>query len=313
MSILKTLVVDGMSNVTSKDLNGFPLSMLNSVGGIVGANDFLVAPIGTPNNTVTVAAGRAWIPAVDGTNMTGVYQDSTSAPITIASNSSGNTRWDYIVLYLNTAATPTATGTNVPQLIDVQGTPSGSPVVPTVAQIQTAIGSASYPYLILAKVVCINNFTTIGSGQITDLRTFTYVPIGTVQTITGSNFPSSTTLTGKTLVKPTFNASVQNVATYTPSAGGTATLDCSTANIHKITMPAGNITIATSNVSTGQSFLVSIQQDGTGSRTVTWFSSIKWVAATAPTLTTTASRWDIFAFFFDGTNYYGSIVGLNFG
>jgi hypothetical protein len=33
---------------------------------------------------------------------------------------------------------------------------------------------------------------------------------------------------------------------------------------------------------------------------------VKWPSGLAPTLTTTASRWDIFSFFADGTNWYGN-------
>jgi hypothetical protein len=33
---------------------------------------------------------------------------------------------------------------------------------------------------------------------------------------------------------------------------------------------------------------------------------VKWPSATAPTLTTTASRWDILTFVADGTNWYGN-------
>jgi len=47
-------------------------------------------------------------------------------------------------------------------------------------------------------------------------------------------------------------------------------------------------------------------QDGTGSRTVTWPNTVKWAGGVAPTLTTTASATDVVAFYFDGTNYYGS-------
>ena len=48
------------------------------------------------------------------------------------------------------------------------------------------------------------------------------------------------------------------VTSYTPDAAGTATLDVSQAAIHKITMPAGNITIAISNDTVGQCFLIEI-------------------------------------------------------
>lgn len=77
-------------------------------------------------------------------------------------------------------------------------------------------------------------------------------------------------------------------------------------------MPAGNITIATSNVTAGQKFTVSILQDGSGSRTVTWFTTIRWAGGSAPTLTTTASKRDMFSFkATSATTYDGFIVGMN--
>lgn len=104
----------------------------------------------------------------------------------------------------------------------------------------------------------------------------------------------------------------QDPETYTPAGAATATLDLNKGNEHRITMPAGNITIAISNEIDGQKFVVSITQDGTGSRTVTWFSTIKWVNGVAPTLTTTASKRDTFVFICTGVDTYdGFIVGLN--
>jgi hypothetical protein len=100
-------------------------------------------------------------------------------------------------------------------------------------------------------------------------------------------------------------------ATYTPASGATATLDARVRD-HWITMPAGNITIAVSNAAFGLKFNVYITQDGTGSRTVTWFTTIKWVGGTAPVLTTTASKRDAFSFFATASNTYdGYSVGFN--
>jgi hypothetical protein len=105
---------------------------------------------------------------------------------------------------------------------------------------------------------------------------------------------------------------VQKVTSYTPDAAGTATLDLTTGNIHAITMPAGNITIAISNEAVGQCFTIEITQDGAGSRTVTWFTTIKWAGGSAPTLTTTASKRDVFGFRVTGADTYdGYIIGLN--
>jgi len=35
---------------------------------------------------------------------------------------------------------------------------------------------------------------------------------------------------------------------------------------------------------------------------------VKWPSGTAPTLTTTASRWDILTFVSDGTYWYGNFA-----
>ena len=127
-----------------------------------------------------------------------------------------------------------------------------------------------------------------------------------------ASIAGSETLTNKTLTKPVINATNPTAQTYTPGVAGTATLDLSLSNQHYITMPAGNITIALSNDTSNQIFYVSITQDGVGSRTVTWFNTIKWAGGSAPILTTTASKRDAFIFVRTGSGTYdGFIVGQN--
>lgn len=101
--------------------------------------------------------------------------------------------------------------------------------------------------------------------------------------------------------------------TYTPAGGATATLTLASGNLHFITMPAGNITIALSGDTNNQVFYIKITQDATGSRTVTWFTTIKWTNGVAPTLSTGANKRDAFAFVRTGSGTYdGFIVGQNF-
>lgn len=98
---------------------------------------------------------------------------------------------------------------------------------------------------------------------------------------------------------------------YAAIDGGTVTFTVTNGAIQTVEL-GGNRTIAFAGAVTGQSFLLLLKQDATGSRTVTW-PTIKWQNATTPTLTTTASRTDIFALFYDGTDYFGSVVGQNYG
>lgn len=100
-------------------------------------------------------------------------------------------------------------------------------------------------------------------------------------------------------------------ALHTDTDGATITFDLSVANEHTVTL-GGNRTLATSNDQNGQAFLIVLVQDGTGSRTVTWWSGILWPGGTVPTLTTTANKADVFSFIRTASGaYYGFVVGQN--
>ena len=95
----------------------------------------------------------------------------------------------------------------------------------------------------------------------------------------------------------------------------TVTFDLDQATTHGVTL-GGDRTLALSNVQIGDKFLVRLQQDGTGSRTVTWFDHISWAGGSAPTLTTTAHKADLFGFLTaSGTGgaywFDGLVVGQN--
>lgn len=107
------------------------------------------------------------------------------------------------------------------------------------------------------------------------------------------------------IIKPT--ATKQTLVTLTDAA--TVTADGDVGNLFTVTL-GGNRTIAVNNMDAGQAFLIRLVQDGTGSRTVTWFGTIKWPGGSAPTLTTSANEVDSFGFICTSTgNYDGYIVG----
>lgn len=131
-----------------------------------------------------------------------------------------------------------------------------------------------------------------------------------VATSTGSG--ANVLGTNPTIVKPVLDATNPSAQTYSPAAAGTATIDLSLSNTHRVTMPAGNITIALSNDTNAQKFLIAITQDGVGSRSVTWMSTIKWAGGSAPVLTATANKRDMFGFERTGAGAYdGFVVGSN--
>ncbi len=119
-------------------------------------------------------------------------------------------------------------------------------------------------------------------------------------------------------LRPVSTATITNLITttsYSPlkaaSDGATITFNLAGGNKQTVTL-GGNRTLAVSNVNVGQSFILRLLQDGAGSRTVTWFSTIKWAGGTAPTLTATLSKADMFGFICTGSGTYdGFIVGQN--
>lgn len=126
---------------------------------------------------------------------------------------------------------------------------------------------------------------------------------GTLATLAGSE-----TFTNKTLTDPTVTNYTETP--YTANSSTAITLALTNGTVQIITL-TGNATITMPTAVSGKSFIMFLKQDATGSRTVTW-STVKWAGGTAPTITATASRQDIYSFFSDGTNWYGVTVAQNY-
>lgn len=95
------------------------------------------------------------------------------------------------------------------------------------------------------------------------------------------------------------------------SDAATVTFNLNTSKIHTVTL-GGNRTLAVSNVSIGEVFVIRLKQDVSGNRTVTWFSTIKWPGGSAPPLSTTGGDIDAFGFVCTDTDVYDGYF-LGFG
>ena len=92
-------------------------------------------------------------------------------------------------------------------------------------------------------------------------------------------------------------------AESTLTDGSSIDWNAATQDVCKVTL-AGNRTLnAPTNPTTGQFISLLVIQDSTGSRTLTFNAIYEFKDDTAPTLTTTASKGDVFVFRYNGSKW----------
>lgn len=122
------------------------------------------------------------------------------------------------------------------------------------------------------------------------------------------DIPSGSTGTGVVLTNPTVTNYVETL--FSANTGTAITVNLANGTVQNLTL-TGNATITMPTAVAGKSFIIMLRQDATGSRSVTW-STVVWPGGTAPTITGTANKMDMYSFFSDGTNWYGVTVSQNY-
>ena len=100
------------------------------------------------------------------------------------------------------------------------------------------------------------------------------------------------------------------------SAANAVTVDCETGNTFSHTLTEATTFTFSNPPVTGTAYIMSIEiiQDvGATGYAVTWPASVDWAGGTAPTLTSTASAVDVFAFSTrdGGVTWYGFTAALD--
>jgi len=175
MSLVTSIQRGGSSNheTTSEEANGVYTDFVSQ--GVLGtiANTSGVAPAtgayavnaqGTPDMTVAVTAGTAYVTATPSTQASQTFRvvNSASANVTIAANSSGSTKYDWIYLKLD------ATNLNNP---NVAGDDAATLVASRSSSISSDDGTPPTYGILLAIVTVSNGAVTITNGNIKDSRT----------------------------------------------------------------------------------------------------------------------------------------------
>ena len=115
--------------------------------------------------------------------------------------------------------------------------------------------------------------------------------------------PSPKALTASDIADDLITAAKLNYSESTLTDQATVTWDASTQDVCKLTLGGNRTLAAPTNNTTGQFISILVIQDGTGSRTLTWNAVFEFASDTAPTLTTTASKGDVFVFRYNGSKW----------
>lgn len=152
-------------------------------------------------------------------------------------------------------------------------------------------------------------FTAVNLGHATDTTLGrTSAGIANIEGVDIVLVSGAQTLSGKTYASPTLTNAI-TVESYAFNTSTNAAVDLANGTQQVPTL-TGNWApgVGWPTPTAGQGFRL-IVKTGAGSFTITWPSSVKWEAGTAPTITSAASKADIIDFESDGTNWYGYVVG----
>jgi len=296
-------------NIANQGFASFRSDLNNALSAIQTNNSGTSLPTGA-------VAGQMWLDTTNATNPTLKFYDGADSISLATINYTANT-----VDWLDSSITITglstsATGT-VLTLSDTVTTSTVNLIIDNQKEVrfrETTANGTNYVGLKAPASLSADLTYTLPSVDGTSGQFLSTNGSGVLSFVSGGVTGVSTSATGTVLTLSDSNILFGKggyFAEATLTDGATVTWNASTQQVCKLTL-GGNRTIsAPTNGATGQFISIAVIQDATGSRTLTWNSAYEFTGDTAPTLTTTVSKADVFVFRYNGTVWHEMGRNLN--
>ena len=115
--------------------------------------------------------------------------------------------------------------------------------------------------------------------------------------------PALKALTASDIADDLITSAKLNYSEATLTDGSSIDWNAATQDVCKVTLGGNRTLNAPTNPTTGQFISLLVIQDGTGSRTLSFNAIYEFKDDTAPTLTTTAAKGDLFIFKYNGSKW----------
>jgi len=297
-----TFAVDATSANTASKV------VARDASGNFSAGTVTAALTGNASTATALQTARA----INGTNFDGTAAITVTAAAgtltgaTLASNVLASS-----LTSVGTLATLTVTAAIVGSVTGSSGSTTGNAATATALATSRNINGTAFNGT--ANITVTADASTLTSATLASgVTASSLTSVGSLAALT---MAGTVSMADNVIGRPRFTDYAETYSAPTISSG-TLTLNIENGNVFRVSLNANITTLTISNPSgTGNacSFTLIFDADGTA-RTVTWPAAVKWPGGTAPTLTSTASRSDMFVFYTNnaGTAYYAMTAAQNF-
>ena len=291
------------------------LTSVGTLGGLTVTNPITGSVTGSSGSTTGNAATATALQTARAIN--GVNFDGTAAiTVTAAAGTlSGATLAAGVtassLTSVGTLAGLTVTAPITGSVTGSSGSTTGNAATATALQTARNINGVSFNGTADVTVTAAAG-TLSGATLASGVTASSLTSVGTLSALTMGGTVSTA---DNVIARPRFTDYAETYTTPAISAG-TLTLNIENGNVFRVSRNANISTVTISNpAATGNacSFTLIFDANGT-SYTITWPAAVKWPGGTAPTITTTASRSDVFVFYTNnaGTTWYAMTAAQNF-